>query len=366
MRRGWRAGALVVALAAAIVATTATPAAAHAGLVEASDYEARITKGPGLPGVELRVTAGSFFELTNRAPTEVVVEGYEGEPYLRVGPGGAFENRRSPSVYLNATRNGGEALPAEANSKAAPRWRRIGDGPTVRWHDHRLHWMHPEPPPAVRGDEDRRHVVDRWRLGLRLGGSPAEARGVLTYVPAPSPWPWAALAVAIGIVVVIGRRRRLLLPAVVLLVAADVTRVVAVASATPGSGLRSAVDVGAVDAVGWGLAVAAGVLAARGRRRDGEAAAGVAAVLLAMVGGLFEWGDLGRSQLVVSGPPNLTRACVAATFGLGAGIAAAVLRSGRERSHERGEEALGQDVDPTGDLTEGQEALRPLDVVERE
>jgi hypothetical protein len=360
-----RRGLVVAAMVAAFVVASASPAAAHAGLVEASDYRARITAAPDVAGLRIRVTAGSFIELTNRASRDVIVEGYEGEPYLRVGRNGVFENRRSPAVYLNATRDGGEALPAEADSSAPPRWRRVGGGPTARWHDHRLHWMHPEPPPSVQGDEGRRQVVSRWRLGLRVDGRSAEVRGVLTYVPAPSAGPWLALAAGFAVVVAVGRRRPVL-AGLVLLVVADVTRVVAVVSAVPGGGFRAAVDTGAIDAVGWGLAVAAVVLVLRGRRADGYTAAGVAAVLLAIVGGVVEWADIGRSQLVTSGPANLTRVCVAATLGLGVGIAGAVLRSARERGHERGQEVLGQDVDSGGHVAEGQEPLRPFDVVERE
>ena len=68
------------------------------------------------------------------AAYDVVILGYSGEPYLRVGAAGAFENVRSPAVYLNATRNGG-IPPSSADPSAPPEWRRIGvrGGPRSSW-----------------------------------------------------------------------------------------------------------------------------------------------------------------------------------------------------------------------------------------
>ena len=48
--------------------------------------------------------------------------GYQDEPYLRVGPDGVFENRRSPAVYLNANRRGSTAVPRSADPDAEPDW----------------------------------------------------------------------------------------------------------------------------------------------------------------------------------------------------------------------------------------------------
>src|SRR4051794_19559227 len=104
-------GAVAVALALlVVVGAGAAPACAHAvSGVSATNYETRLTGvDPGLPpGVRVRVVeSGSRLELVNRSGTEVAVAGYTGEPYLRVGPDGVFENLESPSTYINATRKG--------------------------------------------------------------------------------------------------------------------------------------------------------------------------------------------------------------------------------------------------------------------
>ena len=184
----------VAALAFVLSLATAAPASAHTGQVAATDYRARITRAGGLD-VRL-VEAGGRIELTNRSSRELTVLGYEDEPYLRVGPAGVFENRRSPATYLNATRTGGEQPPADATADASPRWVRIGDGPTARWHDHRLHWM-TIAPPAVQRAPHARHRVARWAIPIRQGGDTREIRGEIVYVPGPPAWPWLLVAVAL-------------------------------------------------------------------------------------------------------------------------------------------------------------------------
>jgi hypothetical protein len=110
-------------------------------------------------------------------------------------------------------------------------------------------------------------------------------------------------------------------------VAADVLRVTGlsfVVAGTTGDRLRQAADVGTVDLVGWGLGIAA-VVRLAARRPDGRIAAGLAGLVLAIVGGILEWGDLGRSQLAVSTPTGVARACIAVVAGLGLGLAGSVL-----------------------------------------
>ncbi|MCU1375843.1 MAG: hypothetical protein JWO68_3129 [Actinomycetia bacterium] len=334
LRRALGALAIVVL----VVVGSAGPASAHGGAVVATDYRARITDRAGL---DVRVVeAGGRVELTNRSAGELTVLGYEGEPYLRVGRRGVFENRRSPATYLNATRTGGQQPPADATADAPPRWVRIGDGPTARWHDHRLHWMSTTPP-AVRQHPDRRQRVAQWEIPVRVGDRTATVAGEITYVPGPPVWPWLLGAAVAALAVVLAARRlgvrTVLLVAVLLLVAADVVRVAGlslVVVGTAGDRFRQAANVGTVDLVGWGLGMAAAVRLG-GRRPDGRMAAGVAAIVLAVVGGVLEWGDLGRSQLATANPAALARACVVAVAGLGLGIAAAVLIDARRPRQRR-------------------------------
>ena len=72
---------------------------------------------PQIPGVDVKVIeAGSRLQLTNDTDTEVVVQGYQGEPYLRVGPKGVFENRKSPATFLNRSRQTSGGPPVDVGS----------------------------------------------------------------------------------------------------------------------------------------------------------------------------------------------------------------------------------------------------------
>jgi hypothetical protein len=120
----------------------AAPAGAHGvGGLKPTDYEVRLTSiEPRVAGVSIVVVdLGQRLQLTNTSGRDVTVLGYAGEPYLRVGPTGVYENTRSPATYLNQTFQLTTAPPAIADANASPHWERISDGDTVRWHDHRAH-----------------------------------------------------------------------------------------------------------------------------------------------------------------------------------------------------------------------------------
>ena len=323
-----RRAAGVAAVALLVVLATAGPASAHAGTVQATNYQPRIKGLPTIAGIGVRIVeSGWQLELTNRTGDEVVVLGYQNEPYLRVGAGGVFANRFSPAVYLNAP--GGVAPPPFANPDASPVWDRLDDGKTVRWHDHRLHWMAGTPPEVVRSP-GHRHVVARWEIPLWVGQRDTSFRGDILYEPSPPAWPWLLAAIVLAAAVVGARRfgaREVLVAAVLVVIAADVIRVAGlslVVSGGAGAVVREAVHIGTLDFVGWGLGLVA-VVRLLTRHADGRVAAGAAGLLLAMVGGVLEWRDLGRSNLAVATPPLLARGCVAATVGLGLGLAALVL-----------------------------------------
>ncbi|MFE9188989.1 hypothetical protein ACFYL6_05190 [Micromonospora sp. NPDC007208] len=192
-----RAG-LIAAAAGVATLISAAPAAAHgADAPDGTDYRTRTTGvAPARPGLEVRVIeAGARLELTNRTGRAIEVIGYSGEPYLRVGPDGVFENSHSPATYLNRTIAGDTALPAEADPAAPPSWRRIDDGTTARWHDQRALWQESAPPPAVRAAPDREHRVRDWTIPLRDGTDPAVIGGTLDWVPPPDAYTWWAVTI---------------------------------------------------------------------------------------------------------------------------------------------------------------------------
>ena len=336
-------GALRVVVAAAVlVGATAGPAAAHViGTgAQPTNYRTGVRGvAPAVPGLEARtVAAGDRLELVNGTGQEVLVLGYRLEPYLRVGPDGAFENRRSPSAYANRFATAPASIPAEFDPAAAPQWRRIGDQPRVAWHDHRAHWTGPDPQ-AVTAARGRRHVVvPNWQIPLRLGERTLLLEGDVTWVPGPSPWPWALAAVAVFAAALAagrGSRRPHVLALVALLaVAADVVHTVGalLASAAP---LSAELNGTVTTVAGWVVAGLAAYRLLRGRAESAAVFLLLGGVLLTLAGALPDLAALGRSQLPTAVGPTVTRAAIAVTLGLGAAMVVAGLLGFRSEDSRR-------------------------------
>src|SRR4029453_11337172 len=103
-RRPWPTVLLLVVtallLALFAVVLVAPPVGAHPlGGVESSNAPARVLAlRPPEPGLAVEVVgAGSRLRLVNTGPRDVVVLGYQLEPWLRVGPRGVFEHSRAPA-----------------------------------------------------------------------------------------------------------------------------------------------------------------------------------------------------------------------------------------------------------------------------
>jgi hypothetical protein len=330
MSAGRRVG-LVAGLALLLLGASAGPAAAHAiGTgTEATNYRTEISGIDGSrPGISVRTVAGEQLELTNRSDQEVVVLGYRLEPYLRVGPAGVFENQRSPSTYTNRFRTAPADIPSEFDPKAAPEWRRVGDGPSAAWHDHRSHWTGPDPP-AVKAKPEASHlVVPDWQIPLRQADRTMVIRGDITWVPGPSPWPWALIAVALfaaALAAAGGYRRPKVLAVVALMaVAADMVH-------TAGALLASTAPFAAelygtvTSAAGWAVAGLAAWRLLRGRADSGLLYLLLGGVFLTLAGALPDLPALARSQLASGFGPVVTRAAITFTLGLGAAMVAAGL-----------------------------------------
>ncbi len=113
----------------------------------------------------------------------VVIDGYEGEPYLRFSPDGVERNRHSPATYLNDDRFG--ARPGDADRRAPPQWERVAAGGAYDWHDHRIHWMSTSYPPVVVADKSMAHRIFDWSVPGTLDGKPFAVQGRLDYAPLP-------------------------------------------------------------------------------------------------------------------------------------------------------------------------------------
>ena len=190
-------------------------ASAHGGATTAVDYRSLVTGTPA--GVDVHVVGGDDrLAVTRDGADQVIVLGYDGEPYLRLDDDGVWENERSPAVGLNAERQQGAAA-GDADAKAEPSWRKLSGGDTVLFHDHRAHWMGSQPPAAVREDPDTARRLADWSVPVLVDGQAGAITGYYRYEPPPSKTLWlgvlAALALAASVLVwrLKGPRRRLAL-----------------------------------------------------------------------------------------------------------------------------------------------------------
>jgi hypothetical protein len=143
---------------------------------------------PNVLGVLVSVLGGDDrLRVANYSGKTIEVLGYQGEPFLRFGKAGVYENVRSPATYLSRERDPAKAnVPASADPKAAPRWRKVAAaGESFVWHDHRIHWTRPEPPPIVQAAPNEIHRIFRWRIPARADGEDFVVSGFLGYAPTP-------------------------------------------------------------------------------------------------------------------------------------------------------------------------------------
>jgi hypothetical protein len=184
-------------LMAAVVLAPAQPVFAHGGNGgRASDYRIEVTGFEGDPsGITVHsVELGNRMELIRTTAKEVQILGYDGEPYLRLDSTGVFENTNSPAHYLNLDRFARTPIPTTATPKATPNWVKLSDGASVRWHDHRTHWMSPTPPDAVRADPGVERVIfPDNRVDLVVDGKAVVAIVSVTWLPPPPRLMWLVI-----------------------------------------------------------------------------------------------------------------------------------------------------------------------------
>lgn len=157
----------------------------------------------------------AFVRLTAPPGLDLVVAGYESEPYIWFqGDGTVLVNQRSPATFLNDDRYAAVTLPPEADAQAEPDWEPVASEGSWSWHDHRTHWMARTPPGVVEegnpgtDDADVEIAIFDWTLPLVVDGEVGAVDGSLVWVPSASPVAWIVLAVvAGGVVLVLGRRR---------------------------------------------------------------------------------------------------------------------------------------------------------------
>ena len=309
------AGVLLASLAALVV-FGADPAAADPP--GPTDYQTQVVSVEPPADIEMGVVGGdSFLELTVVAPVEVVVLGYEGEPYLRFdADGNVYENLRSPTRYLNEDRYGAREIPSDASVDAQPEWERVDGDAHYAWHDHRAHWMNPSRPVGREpGDQILEAVVP-----IEVDGQPVAVTVQSTWLPAPSVWP-AVLGGLVGAGLVAAG----LLLAGARFVGVPLALTAAAALAMGWLAYSSVPAEAGASLLLWALPATALVIAVGGAVALARGPSFTAAALLA-AGGLelvlwawSRWDALVRAIVPTDAPAGLDRAVVAAALVVGLG-----------------------------------------------
>ncbi|CAN5219820.1 hypothetical protein BH23ACT9_BH23ACT9_11250 [soil metagenome] len=310
-----------------LTALTATPALAHGRGSDASNFLSLITDDPAVDGVTFEViNSDEYLQVVNDTDDEVLIPGYQNEPYLRIGPEGTFQNRNSQATYANEDRFGDVVIPPEIDPSGPPDWEQVSDRSTYAWHDHRIHWMAQVDPPAVQTDPGIEHLVTAWTIPFTVGERSFELAGELYWIPGGSALVWllpalliVSLPTAFGLLrskpdTEAAEWRGLSTPAgitLVVLALANVVHLVDDLFATPIALAEASVS--AIQTfVFIGIALFGGIRTIQGRE-GAFTALGVGAGAVFIGQGLLYLSVLSASQTASLFPGDLTRAIVAAS-----------------------------------------------------
>jgi LPXTG-motif cell wall-anchored protein len=170
---------------------------------------------PTMSNVKFQVlNYDSYMQLLDQQGHEVVIYGYEGEPYARILKNGTVQvNERSPALYLNENRFAEVTVPPIANAKAPPKWKTFDHSGTFVWHDHRMHYMSPSLPSKVT-DESKKTKIFDYAIPIRVDGKKGAVNGTLFWVgpetTSKTPFIVAGILIVLigGALVFFVRRRR--------------------------------------------------------------------------------------------------------------------------------------------------------------
>ncbi len=201
-------------LAVVALLVLAPPALAHEGNPNFLSRVDRIT--PQTDGLSIEVlNRDDRMLLHNTSGKDVLILGYDDEPYARLRADGTVEvNTDSEAYYLNDDRFANVEVPAGVDGKGAPRWKEVGKTGRFEWHDHRAHWMGKGTPPQVKDPDVETKVFD-WTVPIEVGGTGGAIAGTLHWTPLPGGGPplgaiiaGAAILIALFAAVFVVRHRR--------------------------------------------------------------------------------------------------------------------------------------------------------------
>jgi hypothetical protein len=295
--------ALLILVLVALVAPGAAQAHLRTSRV-ATDYRATVAplNPPALGAVDVRVFhADRAIRLKGLGGHGVVVLGYFGEPFLRLGPDGVWVNHAS----LTAS---GAGLATARASGQAPRWRLRSPTPSVTWHDARLRSVANGP----------------WAIPLVVDGQRTRIGGEITHLGPPSGWPWigigALFAAALGLLLARGSIEPIRNAAAWLGWASAIATLVSTLGFAAASTANEGVWVESANEVVLALV---GIYFLLRGSRDAKALAGGLLGLLALAVGLTKLPILTHGIVLTALPGQLARLSV--VIGIAAGAAASIL-----------------------------------------
>jgi hypothetical protein len=292
---GKRSATVLAAATAALVAPAAAGAHLRSGTV-AVDERATVSSPAASTAFSVGVYESDLaLHLATRGDHTVVVLGYVGEPFLRVGPDGVSVDAAAPTAAATGL-----------VARRAAGWRRLSKSHSVVWHDSRV-------------------TARAWRIPILVDGRRSRISGRTQRLPAPRFWPWLVLLLALlaATAALVRRGARAMTAGLLGAVAAAAALFLAAgfaldSYASPGTWIAS------VDEAVFLAAAAAGAAWAPPRYRPaGVAALGLVAAAVALSKGAIFLHPIALALL----PGTLCRAL--AVVALAAGGAAAALGTQR-------------------------------------
>ncbi len=324
----FRRARLVLVAAVLLVLVTAAPAAADPA--KPGDYTSRVTRvDPAVPGITVKVVGGDgFLELDVQRGHDVIVKGYAHGPWLHVRPDGVVEeNQRSAATYQNSNRYGGVTLPPDIRDNSEntdpPQYKEVATGGTFAWHDHRIHWMSPTPPPnAQRGDV----IYPDWKVDMTVDGKDVVVHGQLVLEKRVSPLPWFAIALVVAAAALfLGRGKSTFVAGVTILAVAIAALEIGIVAYRS---VPSVAGPNPLEIVLPAVATVTGLLALLLHRKPIGVVAALAAVA-SLSGWVFmRFAVLFNPVLPTDAPFTLDRAATGAALGASLAVAVLVIRSG--------------------------------------
>ena len=177
--------------------------------VQPRNTEAVVTSvTPQLPdGVKVDIVGTDTFVRVRSSGHEVVIPGYEQEPYIEISTANEVRvNVNSITYLLNQTRYG-SSVPEVTTDEV--QWETVSTKGEYMWHDHRVHWMSQKPPATMNDDG----LIQTWVIPLTVDSQPITVSGELYLRDAASRlwWGIGALVLVAAVVLSIANRRALLM-----------------------------------------------------------------------------------------------------------------------------------------------------------